>query len=185
MTYRGPAEAHFQNPPGVLKGTATASFDEHGRSEITFNVDLAKSSLADTNQGVLFLSGVDVATQAEPGPIQLTAGCANTCTEVRIEADGGELLAVGDDVQYGMSFGSSNTLGLSFSPLRSVFTARQGGQPLQWVMPSVDFLTKIPRLFGVYPDAVLRSPLLFMAPPPSLVGRPLEEWSSSDIASGW
>ena len=120
IEYNGHGRAEFSDPRGTIEGHVKAKFDEHGRKEITMNVEFDDSEMSSI--------------------IKLLHN--NTCSFIEVITESGKFYSISKSY-YNMhvSMGNGCEINLQFHILRSVFQPNKANPAKYWVIPLSNFLS--------------------------------------------
>lgn len=149
----GAGFAKFENPVGIVKGTATAEIGDSGKISIEFSVEHIETEIELNFPIWQFFSSDKPKREGNEWVLYYPPKKQNPCLELRIETDEGDF--VSEDVKI-YSFNviggvvNEGELKITFKPTRLICKTKNPNPPKYWAVPLVnfvsDFSTMIPEL---------------------------------------
>ncbi len=141
--YKGYGRAEFSGIRGTIEGEAEISFDETGRAMSSMKVEKLTTS-EDLHFGLFqFLNGQQATTLSDGAVGIGFGGGQNKCESLSINTDHGTFLCT-EDVSLG-NWSSDPEVPLQFHVTRSQFDSGIESEPVYWVMPVCNLISKFVR----------------------------------------
>lgn len=141
--YEGEGRAEFRDPPGAIEGTTHIQISESGTLSVEMDIERLESEYP-LQLGLIQLFGGQKVLKTSGGVMIGVGGeQPNPCMKLSVTTSKGEFIAT-DSICYGHSVDlpDCTTGRITFTVLRSQFTAAAMTQPVYWVIPLTNFLSK-------------------------------------------
>jgi len=143
----GAGFAKFENPMGIVKGTATAAITDTGKFSIELTVEEIDTEMELIFPVWQFFSSDKPEREGNKWVLYYPPKKQNPCIELRIETDEGEFFSNEVKVySFNMKGGLANEgdFKIIFKPTRLVCKTKNPNPPKYWAVPLVNFVSDFP-----------------------------------------